>query len=487
MCGVFGIVNERRPAGPDIFVGCKALQHRGKESGGIATHDATSDVIDRHIGMGEMSLVFASRKADTLRGRVGVGGVRYSNTGSSSIHNAQPMFGRYTCEEFALCFNGQIINTKELLDGFGEDYKDGVNSQGGDCSDTRLVVDLIATSQAPSFKDALVDVFGKLKGAFCFVILYRGEIYAARDPYGVHPLQIAKRGNDYMVASESCAFDHLKIKSEGITQKAQFIRDIRPGEMVVIGEYGPRFYMWTAPREFKFDIFEIIYFSRPDSKIHGVKVALARRRGGYYLAEEHPTEGLVVPVKSSGEHHAWGYYLHLKEMGYDVEWEPDALLRPNTSGRVWVEPYEEIRQEYLREKFNTIEELINGKDITLVDDSIVRGTTIEHIIALCREAGARSVHVRSASDLYLNPDIYGNDTYKDYLKDTLIARRMNGDVERIAREIGADSLGYLSLGKIKQAILDVAEPGCPFATDSFHDAVFTGNYALGKGDFDIKS
>ncbi|MBI1888725.1 MAG: amidophosphoribosyltransferase [Candidatus Spechtbacteria bacterium] len=485
MCGVFGILNERRPAGPDIFVGCKQLQHRGKESGGIATYDAANNVIDRRIGMGEMPLVFASRKADTLRGRVGVGQVRYSNTGSSSIHNAQPMFGRYDCEEFALCFNGQIVNMKELLDGFGEDYRDGVNLQGDYC-DTRLVVDLISTSQAPSFIDALVDVLRKLKGAFCFVILYKGEIYAARDPYGVHPLQIAKRGNDYMVASESCAFDHLKIKSGGRIQKPQFMKDIDPGEMVVIGESGPRSQMWTIPREFKFDIFEIKYFLRPDSKVHGVKVARARRRNGYYLAEEHPTSGLIVPVKSSGEHDAWGYYLHLREMGYDVEWEPDALLRPNTSGRIWVEPYEEVREEYLREKFNAIEEFIRGQDITLVDDSIVRGTTITHIIALCREAGARSVHVRSGSDLYLWPDIYGNDTYKDYVKGTLIARRFGGDVARIAKEIGADSLGYLSLEKMKQAILDVAEPGSPFTMDSFHDAVFTGTYALGKGDFDIK-
>jgi len=487
MCGIFGIRNEYRPAGSDIFVGCKALQHRGKESGGIATYDEVNDVIDKHVGMGEMPLVFANRKAETLRGRVGVGHVRYSNTGSSSVHNAQPMFRHYDQEEFALCFNGQIINMSELLCEFGEDYRDGASLQDSDYSDTRLVADLISASPAPSFQDALIDVFRKLKGAFCFVILYKGEIYAARDPYGVHPLQIARRGNDYIVASESCAFDHLEVADDEVgIQTPQFIRDVRPGELVVIGESGIRFHMWTAVCEFKFDIFEIIYFLRPDSKIHGVRVALARRKMGYYLAEEHPTEGLIVPVKSSGEHHAWGYFLRLKEMGYDVDWEPDALLRPNTSGRIWVEPYEEVRQKYLREKFNAIRELIIGRDVTLVDDSIVRGTTISRVIALCRRAGARSVHVRSGSDLYFNPDIYGNDTYKDYVKETLIARRFDRDVSRIAEEIGADSLGYLSLKKIKQAILDVAEREWPFRMDSFHDAVFTGNYALGTGDFDIK-
>jgi len=487
MCGIFGIRNECRPAGPDIFVGCKALQHRGKESGGIATYGKITGVMDRHVGMGEMPLVFANRKAETLRGRVGVGHVRYSNTGSSSIHNAQPIFGYYDHEEFALCFNGQIINMNELLDEFGEDYRDGLNAKDEDCSDTQLVVDLIAVSAAASFQDALVDVFRKLKGAFCFVILYKGEIYAARDSHGVHPLQVARRGNDYIVASESCAFDHLEVADdEAGIQTPRFIGDVRPGGLVVIGESGLRSHMWTAPCEFKFDIFEIIYFLRPDSKIHGVRVAIARRKMGYYLAEEHPTEGLIVPVKSSGEHHAWGYFLRLKEMGCDVEWEPDALLRPNTSGRIWVEPYEEVRQKYLREKFNAIGELISGRDVTLVDDSIVRGTTISRIIALCRRAGARSVHVRSGSDMYSNPDIYGNDTFKDYVKGTLIARRFNGDVARIAEAIGADSMGYLSLGKIKQAILDVAERGSVFTMDSFHDAVFTGNYALGTGDFDIK-
>lgn len=478
MCGVVGVWNENRPAGPDIFVGCTATQHRGKESGGIVTYDETTDSLNAHVAMGEMAQVFMNRKANSLNGKAGVGHVRYSNTGTSSLVNAQPILGDFNGDEFALGHNGQIINVSELTDKLTDNYDD--------CSDTRVIADLISNSSAQTLREALMEVLLMLKGAFCLLILYKGEIYAVRDQYGVHPLQIGKRGNDYIIASESCAFDHLEVEDPRGIQTVNLVRDVRPGEMVIIDKSGLRSYMWCRPKEFKFDIFELIYFLRPDSKVHGVRAGLARRRMGYYLAEEHPTEGLIVPIKSSGEQHAWGYYCHLKDMGCGVEWEPDALLRPNTSGRVWVMPYEETRQEYLRIKFNTIKELICGKDTTLVDDSIVRGETIKRIVALCHRAGARSVHVRSASPQYSWPDIYGNDTYKDYLRNKLIARKMQGDVGRIAEEIGADSLGYLSLEKTKQAILDVAEPGSPFTMDSFHDAVFTGEYALGTGDYEIK-
>lgn len=480
MCGIVGAFNRERQASADLFVACTAMQHRGKESGGIATYNECTDFIESRVDMGEMAQVFSKIKASSLRGRVGVGHTRYSNTGSSSLHNAQPMSGDFGDEEFFFAHNGQITNMGELLEEF-EDYE----TQGRDCSDTRLVVDLISTSSAHTFQEALEEILLKLRGAFCFVVLYKGEIYAMRDPYGVHPLQIGRRGDDYVIASESCAIDHLEVEDSYGFQEARLVRDVRPGEMIIIGKSGLRSHMWTQPKALKFDIFEIIYFLRPDSRVHGVRAGSARRRMGYYLAEEHPTDGLIVPIKSSGETHAWGHYLRLKELGHDVEYEPDALIRPNTSGRVWVMPYEEQRQEYLRIKFNIMKELVSGRDVTLVDDSIVRGTTITRIIALCRRAGARSVHVRSGSPQYLWPDIYGNDTYKDYLKGTLIARRMQGDVQLIAQEIGADSLEYLSLEKTKQAILDVAEPGSPFTMDSFHDAVFTGVYALGKGDFQI--
>lgn len=499
MCGTVGLWCKERQAAPDIFVALTSMQHRGKESGGIATYVEETVCgrrigrIDKHIAMGEMAQVFTNRKASTLKGRAGVGHVRYSNTGSSAPHNAQPIIGDFDGEEFALGHNGQIINMRELIKELScfSDYEQEMKEMYGDCSDTRVVADLLATSCAGSFRECLEETLLMLKGAFCFVILYNGEIYAARDPHGVHPLQIAKRGDDYIIASESCAFDHLEVEDSCGVQTAKFIRDIYPGELVVIEESGrvssvDRPYLWTNSKEFKFDIFEIIYFLRPDSKVHGVKGGIARRRMGHYLAEEHPCEGVVVPVKSSGEHHAWGYFLRAKELGYDVTWEPDALLRPNTVSRVWTMPYEEEREEYLRIKFNAVEEYIKGQDIILVDDSIVRGTTISRVVALCRRAGARSVHVRSGSPQYLWPDIYGNDTYKDYLKGTLIARRCDGDVKRIAEAIRADSVEYLSLDKTKRAILDVAEPGSPFTMDSFHDAVFTGKYALGTGDYEIK-
>lgn len=494
MCGVVGIWNESRQAGPDLFVALTAMQHRGKESGGIATYyeemaqGRTFGRIDKHIAMGEMAQVFMNRKANTLKGRVGVGHVRYSNTGSSSLDNAQPAISDFRNDEFALIHNGQVINIKQILRVlWGDSLVNAMGKAYSDCSDTRIIADLISFSNERAFEEAFLEVLRLLEGAFSLVALYDGGLYAARDPHGVHPLQLAKRGNDYIMSSESCAFDHLEVGNTQDIQTAELVRDIAPGELVIIDKFGKlHSCQWTELKEFKFDIFELIYFLRPDSKVHGVRVGTARRKMGCYLAEEHPLNGVVVPVKSSGEQHAWGYFLRAKELGYDVMWEPDALLRPNTSGRVWVMPYEDQRQEYLHIKFNVVPEYIAGRDIILVDDSIVRGTTISRVVALCIRAGARSVHVRSGSPQYLWPDIYGNDTYKDYLKGTLIARRCNGDAQRIAEAIGADSVGYLSLENTKQAILDVVEPGSLFTMDSFHDAVFTGKYALGTGDYEIK-
>jgi amidophosphoribosyltransferase len=488
MCGIVGIFNESRPAGSDIFVASMAQQHRGRESVGIATYDETSKTTDYHVGMGDVLQVFADEKGRNLRGMIGIGHVRYSNTGSSSLQNSQPVCGDFhgVGDEFMLGHNGQIVNLNEIR---------GILKRNNcappdydvweDCSDTRLVADLISCSGQVRFEDALVETFKILQGAFCFVVLYHDKIYAARDRHGVHPLQIGRRDNDYFVSSESCAFSHLEVEDDERVRTARFVRDIKPGEMIVIDKQGVHSYMWAQSGELKFDIFELIYFLRPDSNVHGVDVFQARRRMGEYLAMEHPTQGLIIPIERSGKHHGRGYYLKLKELGLDVEYDSDAIVRSDV-GRVWMLPNEDERLKYLRTKFNVIEKLVANKELTLVDDSIVRGLTIKHIVSLCRRAGARKVHVRSGSDQYLWPDIYGNDTYKDYLDNRLIARRLNGDVRKIAEEIGADSVGYLSLENTKRAILDVAEPGSPFTMDSFHDAVFSGEYALGTGDYVIK-
>jgi amidophosphoribosyltransferase len=349
---------------------------------------------------------------------------------------------------------------------------------------------MLERSRAEIFKDALLEILPKLQGAFCFVFLYDKKIYAARDPHGFHPLQLGRRGNDHIVVSESCAIDHLSIEVKNEQKTASFVRDINPGELVVIGENGLESIEWAKARQLSIDIFEFIYFLRPDSKVYGVVIELARRKMGCYLAEDHPPPSkeqkfLVVPVNRSGSAAAWGYFLRAKELGFDVEYEPEGLFRPNDSGRVWVMPYEEIRLEYLGIKFNIIEELVSGRNLIAVDDSIVRGPTAKRVISLLRRAKPQSVHFRVTAPQYYWPDIYGNDTYKDYLRNNLIARRLNGDVSKIAEEIGADSLGYLSLKKTKQAILDVKDDTSPLNLHSFHDAVFTGFYRAGKGDFII--
>jgi len=483
MCGIVGVVNEKRQAGSDIFISETSLQHRGKESAGIAVDDGECG-ISCHVGKGETLSAFAGKSANSLPGRIGVGQVRYSNTGSSTLKNAQPVLDCYQNEKFALVHNGQLTNKRELE---SECARYGQRLDG-DCTDTAVVARLIAQSQAPTFADALLEVLSKLRGSFCFIALHQRTLYAIRDRYGVHPLQLGMRGNDIIVASESCGIDHLSIEEDGQEKMAHVLREVQPGEMVTIRSDGSiDSLQWMEPAALKFDIFEYIYFLRPDSKVQGVVVELARRRMGYYLAEEHPRNGLVVPVSSSGNAAGFGYYLRAYELGYDVALEPQGLFKPNTAGRAWVLPYEDERKDYLRIKFNIVGdgELIRGRDVILVDDSIVRSITAERLVTLMRNAGARSVHVRSASPMYLWPDIYGNDTYKDYLEGSLIARELHGDVGAIMRSIGADSLGYLSLEKTKRAILDVAEPGSPLTMDSFHDAVFTGEYALGKGDFEI--
>jgi len=483
MCGVVGIWNEYRPAGSDAFWGCRAQQHRGRGSGGIAVYDEESGHIDRQVGMGEMPQVFMDKSASSLKGRVAIGHVRYPNTGPNNLENAQPASG-YFKGRFEVGHNGNLTNPLSLkrsceLSGISLDRE---------CSDTKVIAAMISLSRASTFKEALLEVLPKLKGAFCLVILHEGKIYAIRDPYGFHPLQLGRRGDDYLVVSESCAIDHLSIETAGEQKIANFVREIEPGEMLIIGDDGEESVAWSAARQFSLDIFELIYFLRPDSTIYDVVVEIARRKMGYYLAEEHGTNGLVVPVNRSGSAAAWGYFNHAQKLGYDVEYEPEGLFRPNDSGRVWTEAVVDVRMEYLGAKFNVIEELVRDRELVVVDDSMVRGETMGRIIKLLRQAGARKVHVRLSADQYRLPDIYGNATYADYLNNNLIARRLGGNVAAIASEIGAASLGYLSLDSVKQAILDVIPEGsnCPFTKDSFHDAVFTGEYRAGTGDFNIK-
>jgi amidophosphoribosyltransferase len=480
MCGIVGIHNEKRQAGSDLFVGLTTEQHRGKESGGIVT--SRFNEIYRHVGMGEIAQVFMGVSANTLPGRVGIGQVRYSNTGSSTLENAQPMTGTFRGSEFAVAHNGNLVNTSDLL----KECALGGISLREDCSDTKIVAALIALSRAPTFQLALMEVLPKLQGAFSFVFLYQDVIYAARDAYGFHPLQIGRRGDDFIVSSESNVFDQLNIEVAGEEKYARFFKEVNPGEIAIISDRGLEVARWSEPQEFKFDIFEYIYFLRPDSKVHGVRVELARRRMGYYLALEHPADvDLVVPVSSSGRAAGMGYYTQLRRMGVQCEYEPEGLFRPNVVGRVYIEPFQELREQYLRIKFNVIPELVEGRRLVVVDDSIVRSNTMSRIVKLLRRAGAREIHVRVSCPPYRWPCIYGNDTYKDFINNRLIAQRLGSNIEAIAKHLGADSLGYLSLQHTKQAILDVKEEGSPLTEDSFYDAPFTGDYPAGTGDYKI--
>jgi amidophosphoribosyltransferase len=417
-CGVFGIYGHA-DAARLTYLGLYALQHRGQESCGIVTSDGRELRLER--AMGHVSEAFDQSRLDRLTGANGIGHVRYSTAGEVSIREAQPFL--VTCQhgQIAVCHNGNLP--------FANEERKKLEREGAifsSTSDTEVVLHGVARSHAASIAEAIPEVLRETEGAFSMLFLTPTEMIAIRDPRGFRPLALGRLGDAWVIASETCAFDLID---------AQYIRDIEPGELIVINEDGLRSSHPLPPQQHSMCTFEHVYFARPDSKIFGRSVNESRHKMGKQLAIEHPADAdLVVPVPDSGTVAAIGY---AAQSGINFRF---GLVRNHYVGRTFIEPKQSIRSFGVRIKLNPVRDLIEGKRVVLIDDSIIRGTTSKKIVRMVRDAGAKEVHLRISCPPTISPCYYGVDTPN---KADLIAAQMS--VDEIRKFIDADSLGYLSL------------------------------------------
>ncbi len=426
-CGVFGIFNNE-DAARLAYLGLYALQHRGQESAGIVSSD--SDRLHQVRGMGYVSEIFSHDELSRLPGRAAIGHVRYSTAGSVSLLEAQPFLVDGYRGQIALCHNGNLPYASDVR---GQLELDGAIFSS--TSDTEVVLHRIARSREVDLADAIIDTFTEIEGAYSMLFLTKDRLIAVRDPRGFRPLCLGKLGDSYVVASETCAFDLIE---------ATYLRDIEPGEIVVIDGEGLHSSFPWAKEKTALCIFEHVYFSRPDSLVFGRSVNKSRHKMGRQLAREHPADAdIVVPVPDSGVAAAIGY---ASESGLKFRF---GLVRNHYVGRTFIEPKQSIRHFGVKIKLNPVRDLIDGQRVVLIDDSIVRGTTSKKIVQMVRNAGAREVHVRISCPPTVAPCFYGVDTPT---RDELIASNLT--VDEIARFIGADSLGYLSLEGLLRACKD---------------------------------
>jgi len=442
-CGVFGIFGHPEAAHL-TYLGLHALQHRGQESAGIVSSDGAHLYAER--GMGQVGKVFAKANLERLVGSMAIGHVRYSTAGESKLLNAQPLRIESHRGEMAIGHNGNLVNASLVR---GELERSGSIFQT--TSDTEVILHLIARSQKESLEEAIVDALGRVEGAYSLVFLFPGKMIAVRDPRGFRPLSLGRLGGATLVTSETCALDLID---------AEFVRDIKPGEMIVVTEDGTASYHPFPSVVHAPCIFEYVYFARPDSLLYGRSVNLVRRHLGRELAKEQPAEAdLVVPVPDSGVAAGMGYS---EESGIPFEF---GLVRNHYVGRTFIEPRQSIRHFGVKLKLNPVRHIIAGKRIVLVDDSIVRGTTSRKIVSMVRAAGAKEIHVRISCPPTTGPCHYGIDTPR---RSELIAS--SHSVEEIAKYIQVDSLGYLSRDGMYRAVGDLKADFC--------DACYTGNYPV---------
>ncbi len=446
-CGIFGVLAREEDCNVAnlTYLGLLALQHRGQESAGICVNNRGDFKLHKEMGL--VNDVFSQQKLASLPGQLAIGHVRYSTTGSSMLVNAQPLLITSIKGELALAHNGNLLNGSEL--------RFNLESRGAifhSTLDTEVIAHLVAHSFEDNLIDALLQSLHQLKGAFSIVAMTRDSLVAVRDPYGFRPLVLGKIGSIDVVASESCALDLIG---------ADLIKEVEPGELVIINQQGIKSIKYCSKRPYQFCIFEFIYFARPDSNIGGQNIHLARKEMGRQLAVEMKREAdLVVPVPDSGVAAALGF---AEESGIPFA---KGILRNRYVGRTFIQPDQEIRDLKVRIKLSPIREIIKGKRVILVDDSIVRGTTSKQIINRVRETGAREVHVAISSPPVTHPCFFGLDTAK---RQELIAQSMK--VEEIAGHIEADSLTYLSREGLLKSI---NAAGYGFCT-----GCFTGEYPLG--------
>ncbi len=487
-CGVFGILSHPDSANL-VYLGLYALQHRGQESAGIASLSHGTCGIETNIGatssadadghrlaastqpqihvekeMGYVADIFTQERLARLPGDTAIGHVRYSTAGGSLLCNAQPLVASTSKGPVGVAHNGNLVN--------GNSVRAELEQKGAifnTISDTEVLLHLIARSSAPDVENAFVDALGQVRGAYSIVALTPGRILAARDPNGFRPLVIGKLDGCLVVSSETCAFDLIG---------AELIREVAPGEVVAL-EHEPgtssqqriRTLRQTHGTREARCIFEHVYFARPDSIVFGRNVAATRKKFGAQLAKEHPVEAdIVVPVPDSGIFAALGYSL---ESGIPFE---NGLVRNHYVGRTFIEPKQAIRHFGVKVKLNPVREIITGKRVVLVDDSIVRGTTSKKIVRMLKQAGATEVHMRISSPPTTGPCYYGIDTPK---RQELIASTQS--VEDIRSYIEADSLGYLSAA----GMLDAVSDGSDNPARSYCTACFTGEYPVPSSEEEL--
>jgi amidophosphoribosyltransferase len=445
-CGVFGVYAPGHDVSKLAYYALYALQHRGQESAGIAAADLGGYIITQRA-LGLVSQVFNEHDLRALSGDVAVGHTRYSTTGGNDWENSQPVH-RNDRRELALAHNGNLVNAVEL---HTELAQKGVTFRA--TTDSEIMAALLATAEADSLADAIADAMPRMNGAYSTVVMDRDRVHAFRDPQGIRPMVLGKLSEDaWVVASETCALDIIG---------AEFVRDVKPGELVILDERGVTSRMVVEGARESFCLFEYIYFARPDSRMNGNLLQRSRVRMGEALARESPVPGadLVVPVPDSGIPSARGFSL---ASGIPMD---DGFVKNRYVQRTFIQPGNELRQQGLRLKFNPLPEVVGGKSLVVVDDSIVRGNTTRQLVKMLKDAGAKEVHFRITAPPIRNPCHYGVDMSS---REEMVAYERT--VEEIREHIGCDSLAYLSLDGVYASVRGQRANHC--------DACFTGDYPL---------
>ncbi len=443
-CGIFGIFNH--PEASNLtYLGLYALQHRGQEACGIVSSDGRN--LHAHKAMGLVADVFGNQQTfSKLPGNAAIGHVRYSTAGSSDIKNTQPIMVEYSRGSIAVAHNGNIVNAQLIrseLEAYGSIFQTSM--------DTEIIVHLLATTRDDSLVERITSALERVEGAYCLLFLTESRMIAVRDPHGFRPLCLGKQGGSYVVASESCALDLIE---------AEFIREIEPGEMIIIDKNGITSCSPWKKVTPKPCIFEFVYFARPDSLIFGKNVYMVRKEMGRQLAREHGVEAdIVIAVPDSGVPAAMGY---AEEAGLPFEL---GLIRNHYVGRTFIEPQQSIRHFGVKIKLNPVREILQGKRVVIIDDSIVRGTTSRKIVKMVRNAGASEIHMRISSPPTSYPCYYGIDTPNR--KELISASHT---IDEIRKYITADTLGYLSREGLKNSVGAENSTAC--------SACFTGEYPI---------
>lgn len=457
-CGVFGIYDlDGNDVASSIYYGLFALQHRGQESCGIAVSDTNGPKgkVLSVKGMGLVNEVFTPESLEGLKGDIGVGHVRYSTAGASTRENTQPLVLNYVKGTLALAHNGNLINALELrreLEYTGAIFQTTIDSE--------VIAYHIARERlnVANVESAVKNAMNKIKGAYSLIIMSPRKLIGARDPFGFHPLVIGKRDNSYILASETCALDAVS---------AEFVRDVLPGEIVTITKDGIVSDTSMCQQKTARCIFEYIYFARPDSSIDGVSVYNSRIMAGKILAQTHPVDAdIVVGVPDSGNAAALGFSME-SGIPYGM-----AFVKNSYVGRTFIKPKQSVRESSVKIKLNVLKEVVKGKRVVMIDDSIVRGTTSERIVRMLKNAGATEVHVRISSPPFLYPCYFGTDIPSD---DQLIAH--NNTVDQICEMLGANTLGYLDVDRLGEML------GCDMG---YCSACFSGDYPIEPPEEDIR-